>query len=276
MALPDDFEPFEHLQDTYRKAINLEVRRFFADLGENWEPSLETGRGSLRIACTHLDNDTGEMTNLRHQLFYDVLGYGRHDLVIYQGEKQQDDIPVTGHPIIHFYFSQDSQAVPDGESKLDAEYSVRLMTLTNTSTNLRTKLVEIANEIKVQFVDAKKGILLNKGNLLISYKDVEHGFPKGSKILCNTEADAVDIYRRMCNVIDVPFEEENITKHDPKKPSTNARTRTQVILGKTQKLPRNRPVGYVRFRHARCKIPGLPQPVYLVDTTYRYNALVEM
>jgi hypothetical protein len=276
MALPDGYDPFEYLQDYFRKISNKEVKEYFSDLGENWEPSLEDGRSRARVACTHLDNDTATMSLMRTMLFYMQMGYFRNDLIVFPGEKQFDDIPVTGHPIIHFYFSQDSQAVPEGESKLDAEYSVRLMQLTNTSTNLKAKLIEISNEIKVQFVDARKGILLNKGNLLISYKDVEHGFPKGSKILCNTEADAIDIYQRMCNVIDVPFDELNITKHDPKKPSTNTRTKTQVIMGKTEKLPRHRPIGNVRFRHARCKIPGKPGYVYLVDTTYRYNALVSL
>lgn len=276
MSLPEGYDSFEYLQDFFRKVSNKEVNHHFSDLGENWEPSLEDGRSRARVACTHQDNDTATMSLMRTILFYMQMGYFRHDLVVYQGALQNDDIPVTGHPSIHFYFSQDGQAVPDGESKLDAEYSVRLMTLTNTSTNLRTKLIEIANEIKVQFVDARKGILLNKGNLCVSYKDVEHGFPKGSKILTNTETDAIDIYQRMCNVIDVPFDESRITVHNPKKASTNTRTQTQVIMGKTRKKPRYRPVGNVRFRYAFCRIPGDPQPVYLVDTTYRYNSLVDL
>jgi hypothetical protein len=149
------------------------------------------------------------------------------------------------------------------------------MTLQNTSTNLRTKLIEIANEIKVQFVDAKKGIILTKGNLLVSYKDPEHGFARGSKILTNSESDGIDIYRRICNCIDIPFDEQKITVHNPKKPSTIGLSQgTQVIMGKTRKKRAYRRVVNVRFRYAYVLIPGEPNPVFLVDTTYKYNPLV--
>lgn len=277
MPLPEDYNPKEFLQDVFKKSANKEVARFFGDLGENWEPSLADGRSQLRVACTHTEIDTTEMTNLRHALLYDILGFSKNGLVLFYGSRESQEPPVIGHPKIVFYFSQDAQAVPSEEHKADAEYSVRLMTLENTSSNLRTKLIEIANEIKVQFIDAKKGIILTKGNLLISYKDTTHGFARGSKILTNTEADAIDIYKRMCNVIDVPFDEQKITVHNPKKPSSiGLSSGTQVIMGKTRKKRAYRRVVNVRFRYAYALIPGEPQPVFLVDTTYKYHSLVHL
>ena len=277
MALPDNFDGFEHLQDVYRKSANKEVAQFFSDLGENWEPSLADGRSNLRVACTHLDSDTSIMTQLRTTLFYKMLGYEKNGLAVFYGSRENQETSVVGHPKIVFYFSQDAQAVPTQEYKADAEYSVRLMNLQNTSTNLRNKLLEIANEIKVQFVNAKKGIILTKGNLCVSYKDVEHGFPNGSKILTNAEDDAIDIYRRICNVVDIPFDETKITVHNPKKSSTiGLSSGTQVIMGKTRKKRAYRRVVNVRFRYAYALIPGEPQPVFLIDTTYRYNSLAKI
>jgi hypothetical protein len=65
MTLPNDFNSKEFLQDVFKKSANKEVARFFGDLGENWEPSLADGRSQLRVACTHIEEDTTEMTNIR-------------------------------------------------------------------------------------------------------------------------------------------------------------------------------------------------------------------
>ncbi|WP_373525093.1 hypothetical protein [Nostoc sp.] len=277
MALPEGHNTAEFLQDVFKKSANKEVARFFGDLGENWELSLADGRSQLRTACTHQENDTVGMTNLRHALLYDILGYSKNGLVLFYGSKESQEPPVIGHPKIVFYFSQDAQAVPNEESKADAEYSVRLMALENTSSNLRTKLLEIANEIKIEFVDAKKGIILTKGNLCVSYKDAKNGFPNGSKILANTETDAIDIYKRMCKVVDVAYDEKSITVHNPKKSSTiGLSSGTQVIMGKTRTKKAYRRVVNVRFRYAYALIPGEPNPLFLVDTTYRYNPLVKI
>lgn len=277
MALPDGHNGKEFLQDAFKKSANKEVARFFGDLGENWELSLADGRSQLRTACTHQEGDTVGMTNLRHALLYDILGYSKNGLVLFYGSRESQEPPVTGHPKIVFYFSQDAQSVPSEEYKADAEYSVRLMTLENTSANLRTKLIEIANEIKLEFVDAKKGIILTKGNICISYKDTKNGFPNGSKILTNNESDAIDVYKRICKVVDVTFDEKLITVHNPKKPSTiGLSSGTQVILGKVRKKRAYRRVVNVRFRYAYALIPGQPQPVFLIDTTNRYVPLVKI
>lgn len=276
--LPDNFQPFEHLQEVYIPQHNALVRQYFSDHAPDWKPNIGTVRSSLRVACTMLDTDNQLMMNLRHHLLFDLLGYGRKNLFVYYGSKENIEPPVEGHPKVVFYFSQDSASVPPEQNyKTDAEYSVRLMDLENTSTNLHSKLVEIANEIKIQFINAKQGIILTKGNLSVIYKDPKHGFSNGRKILTNTEADAIDIYKRICNVIDAPFDEQKITVSNPKKPSTiGSVTETQVIMGKTRKKRAYRRVINVRFRYAYVLIPGEPNPVFLIDTTYRYNALVKI
>ncbi|MEH2377327.1 MAG: hypothetical protein V7K27_00215 [Nostoc sp.] len=278
VALPDNFDPFEHLQAIYIPQHNALVKRYFSDLADDWKPNIASARSSLRVACTMLDNDNQSMMSLRHHLLFDLLGYGKKNLVVYYGANESIDPPVEGHPKIVFYFSQDSHTLSAEQSrKADAEYSIRLMELENSSTNLKEKLTEIANEIKVQFVENKRGIVLIKGSLGIIYKDTKNGFSSGRKILASTEADAIDIYKRMCNVIDKIFDENKISVTNPKKNSTTGEViETQIIMGKTRKKKAYRRVASVRFRYAYALIPGEPQPLFLVDTTYRYNPLVKI
>lgn len=276
--LPEDFDPFEHLQSTYIPLHNKLVKKYFSDIEVTEGLSIADVRRSLRTACLMQDSDNQLMMNLRHHLFFDLLGYNRKNLLVYYGSRESIDSPVVGHPKLVFYFSQDSQSMPATQDyKGDAEYSVRLMTLENTSINLREKLVEIANEIKTQFVHNKQGIIHVKGNLCVSYKDTKHGFPNGSRILSNNETDGINIYQKICNVIDVPFDELKINVGNPKKPSTTGTvTETQVIMGKIRKKKAYRRVVNVRFRYAYCLIPGEPQPIFLIDTTFKYNCLVKI
>ncbi|MDZ8228298.1 hypothetical protein [Nostoc sp. ChiVER01] len=277
-SLPDDFDPWKHLQKQYNQQHNLLVRKYFSDHDDNWVPNIGDPRSSLRVACTMTDSDNDAIRSMRHNFFYDLLGYARKNLLVYYGSRESIDPPVEGHPKIVFYFSQDSESVPATQDyKADAEYSVRLMTLENTSINLHEKLVEIANEIKTQFVHNKQGIVHAKGNLCVSYKDPKHGFPNGSKILSNNEADGISIYQKICNVVDVPFDELKINVGNPKKPSTTGTvTETQVIMGKTRKKRAYRRVVNIQFRYAYALIPGEPQPVFLIDTTQRYKPLVKI
>lgn len=275
--LPDNFDSFEHLQKIYIPQHNALVKQYFSDLGNDWQPNIASSRSALRVACTMTDNDNQLMMNLRHHLLFDLLGYGRKNLIVYHGSQESIEPAVEGHPKIVFYFSQDSHTVTIGDKQRgDAEYSVRLMDLDNTSTNLRSKLIEIANEIKTQFLTARQGIVLKKGNLSVIYKSPKDGFSRGRKILASTEADAIDIYQRICQVIDKPFDEKKITVSNPKKESTVGEvTETQIILGKVRKKKAYRRTVDVRFRYAYASIPGEPKPVYLIDTTYRHTPLVK-
>lgn len=279
IALPDNFDPFEHLQAIYIPQHNALVKQYFSDHAPDWKPNIASARSGLRVACTMVDNDNQLMMNLRHHLLFDLLGYGRKNLAVFYGSRESLDPPVVGHPQIKFYFSQDSASLPPGENyyKADAECSVRLMKLENISLNLHEKLIEIATEIKTQFLTNKQGIILTKGNFCISYKDVENGFPNGTKILANTEEDAIDIYKRICNAIDVIFDENHVNVGNPKRLSTVGEvTQTQTIMGKKRKLKAYRRVTNVRFRYAYCEIPGEPNPVFLIDTTGRYQPLVKI
>ena len=131
--LPNDFNPFEHLQKTYKTEFNRQVDSYFKDVEGNGD--LSSTRASLKLACRIIDNDNDAMMNMRHNLFFNVIGYSRKNLAVVYGEKWDSAPPVAGHPQLFFIFSQDASASPTEEEPLIREKSVRLMKYSCTSGN---------------------------------------------------------------------------------------------------------------------------------------------
>lgn len=281
MSLPENFGSFEHLQRVYRQQFNRQVQEYFKDLGETWEPEVNTARGSLRVACTMTDDDSAPMMAMRHKLFYDVLGYGRANLGIIYGTGMMDAPPVAGHPQMFFVFTQDEAATPPEESPIQHEKSVRLMKYSCTPGNTKpaitkTNLIEFAAEVKAQFLSSSRGITYTTGNKSASYTDPENGFAKGNYLLVNSRADAVEVYKKICNVIDVTFKDEKLVVSDPDKQSTTTATAGKItVLGKQIQNRRYRPVAVLRFRYAYVSLGALVPPVFLLDTTLRNKSLVK-
>jgi hypothetical protein len=138
-------------------------------------------------------------------------------------------------------------------------------------------MTAIANEIKSLFLDNKKGINYTTGNKSASYTDPDNGFPKGNYLLVNSKSDATSIYSKMCNVIDVPYKgNDHVVVNDPDKPSTTTATAGKTtILGKLRNNRRYRPVAILRFRYAYISFGNIVPPVFLIDTTFRNQSLVE-
>ncbi|MEH2319002.1 hypothetical protein [Nostoc sp.] len=87
--LPDDFDPFKHIQSQYIPLHNELVNHWFHDTtiaapGGNWFPNLASPRSSSRVACTMTPHDNQLIMMMRHHLFFDLLGYGKTDLFLYQ------------------------------------------------------------------------------------------------------------------------------------------------------------------------------------------------
>ncbi|MEH2278916.1 MAG: hypothetical protein V7K40_30045 [Nostoc sp.] len=271
--LPDNFDPFEHLQKIYIPQHNAAVAHYFKDLPTDWKPNIATARSSLRVACTMLDNDNQLMMNLRHHLLFDLLGYGRSQLgVVYGIPAQQFQESVEGKPQIFLYFSQDAASVAQGEKKVEAEYSFRIMDET-PATMTPIKAIAIAHKVKEQFVSSGQGVVFTKGKNIYKYYDEEHGYRL--QVYGNTEADTQDIITRLLKCQSVLYDENRLVISTPKKASITSQTDTQVVYGKKKKKPRYRPVANVRFRYAYMYLRGNERPIYLVDTTGRhYDALV--
>ncbi|MHC5759743.1 hypothetical protein [Nostoc sp.] len=278
MTLPDDFNPFEHLQQTYKTEFNRRVDRYFRDVDGNGD--LSSPRGSLKLACRIIDDDNDAMMNMRHNLFFNVIGYSRKNLAVVYGSKFDTAPPVAGHPQLFFVFSQDASASPSEESPIQHEKSIRLMKFSCASGNAKpaitkANMTEIANEIKTTFLSSNRGITYTCGNKSASYTDPDNGLPRGNYILVNSKTDGSEIYEKICNVIDVPFHSDRVLLNDPDKPSTTTATAGKTtILGKQVQNRRYRPVAVLRFRSAYISLGNLVPPVFLLDTTLRNQGLV--
>lgn len=270
MSLPENFGSFEHAERVFRLQHNRQVADYFKDLGNSWEPEIDTPRGSLRTACTMLDNDNALTIYIRRTLFSDILGYGRANLATFYGSRDALDVAVVGHPRVYFYFSQDADAVPNGQQKIDAEYSFRLMDETQSTINV-SKARTLATEIKNLFVNARQGIILTKGKNQYIYYHKERGYRL--RVYGNSESDAVDIIQKLLQLTNTNYDQDRLSIGTPKRSNT-AVPENYIVYGTTKKKKRFRPIANVRFRYAYMEIPGKKDPVFLVDTTYRYGGLV--
>ncbi|MEA5624106.1 hypothetical protein [Nostoc sp. UHCC 0251] len=279
MSLPEGFDNIEHLQRTWNQEHNRRVDRYFKDVQGNGD--LSGVRPSLKLACRALDNDNMYASWMRSDLFYNVIGYGRKNLAVFYGNRLDTAPPVAGHPQLFFVFSQDGSASPSEESPIQHEKSVRLMKFSCSTGNskpaiTKANMTEIANEIKTTFLSSSRGITYTAGNKSASYTDPDNGFPKGNYLLVNSRTDGVEIYQKICNVIDVPFQAERVIVNDPDKPSTTTATAGKVtILGKQVQNRRYRPVAILRFRSAYISLGNLVPPVFLMDTTLQNQGLVK-
>lgn len=278
MTLPDDFNAFEHLQQTYKTEFNRRVDRYFRDVEGTGD--LSSARASLKLACRITDNDNDAMMNMRHNLFVNVIGYSRKNLAIFYGNAFDNAPPVAGHPQLCLLFSQDESATTPEDTPVRHEKTVRLMRYSCTPGNsqpaiTKANMTEIATEIKTQFLSGSRGITYTCGNKSVSYTDPPNGFSRGNYILVNSKEDGVNIYEKLCNVIDVPFNPQLISVSDPDKPSTTTATAGKTtILGKQVQNRRYRPVAILRFRFAYISLGNLVPPVFLLDTTLRNQSLV--
>ncbi|MEH2174252.1 hypothetical protein [Nostoc sp.] len=270
MTLPDDFSSTEHLQDTIKKQHNKNVLNYFKDLGDTWEPNVSTGRYSLRTACYMQEGDSAADTNLRIKLLYDILGFDRSDLAVYHGSLNDIEAPVTGHPKVCFYFSQDRSSVTINEPFVDMECSFRLMNET-PETFTKSNAVTLATKIHTHFIEAGKGITFVKGKHIYYYKDKSKGYEL--RLYGNSDTDSVDLIRRLLECQDVVYNEDNLTESVPTKSNTTT-PGTHTVYGRTEKKKRYRPIETVRFRYAYVEIPGRKQNVFLLDTTHKHSALV--
>jgi hypothetical protein len=276
--LPEDFDPFAHLKQVYIPQHNAAVNLFFSDLASDWKPNIATARSSLRVACTINPDDNELMIAMRHRLLFDILGWGQSNLIVYNGSKNDIAPPVAGHPKICFYFSQDVQSIPAIDpitkivpTRLDAEYSFRLMKETST-TITKLKLTALATLIKEFFVIAGVGIQFTKGKNIYTYFDTPNGYRL--KIYANTEVDALPIIEKLLECQEIVYDQTKLTSNEPLKPNMNVEPVQQMVYGKEVYPPNFRPIANVRFRYSYAEIALVKKPIYLVDTTGTHKPLV--
>lgn len=267
MPLPNGFTPVEHLKSVLLTSYNRIVRDHFKDLdADELDENINTPRASLREACLVDSQDSSILINNRMMLFYFVLR-AASDL----------QAPIYGVPVgiynetrkyrpqVTLYFKEDNEDVDAGYSPLRSEINFRLMGETET-TITTAKLTTLANKIKTEF-GINNGYRFHKGKTLCSYSDPENGY--GLKIFAYSAIEGKEVIGKVLDLQGHTPDWEKLTINESDSPSTAYPTipPLKTILGKSQRLPRKRPVGYVRFQRATCSIWGIPRPIGLYDRT---------
>ncbi|MBD2259910.1 hypothetical protein [Pseudanabaena sp. FACHB-2040] len=265
MPVPPEFNHVEHLQSVYRRWLNREVREWFRSAdGDEQDDDITTPRGSLLVACTHLDSDSLIMTQMRQQLFDRI-------------RLQKFQIPVVGiptgsveesrryRPQIMLYFQEDQADVYSEYAPVTGEISVRLMN--HTSETITPAIAnQMANRIQVNF-GTGGGYIWRKGKHMMSYIDRNKGYQL--QLLVRNEGDGRQLIDR---VLDLQTDTPNWSKAQYKEnlepveayPTLPDRER---VYGEVRRLPRKRPIADVRFQFAVLHVWGLTNPVPLVDRT---------
>jgi hypothetical protein len=271
MALPTNFSPAEHLQDTVLLIQNKIVKAEFKDVGDDtWVHDITAPRASLRVACTHLDEDSVDMTLIRLWLFYGIL------------RKCQDfhpaifGIPATSfqettryHPQIHLYFEEKVTEADPHYKPLRSQVSLRLMNET-TETLTKVEATVIANKIKTLFHTGTP-FFWKRGKDLFSYIDQAKGYY--FQILAFDVTNAKKVIEQVLDIRGHTPDWKLLNLKTNSEPAVSYPTvpPTKTIMGKPYKQPRRRPVGTVRFTYAVLHLHGKPNPVVLVDPDRRYT-----
>jgi hypothetical protein len=275
MALPDNFSPWEHLQDTLRRVHNRRVKKEFRDLDEGfWDDlSISTGRRSLATACVMQDKDTSSITIIRMILFYVVLGQATAMLPPMYGiptELYQQSVEFK--PQIKLFFREDVEDTDTGYRPIEAELSFRLMN-ESSETVSSADAMRYANKIKTEFAGGG-GYRWQKGRLKLSYRDLARGYQL--IVTPASEAGGKEVINKILDIQGHSLDELNLTtsKLGQNPPTIPA---NKFVYGKSRRMPRKRPVGWVRFQYAELHIWGLPKAIVLVDRTGRKaNPLVSI
>jgi len=272
VALPSGFSEFEHLQDIYRKVINQEVREEFSD--QTWadtDPDLRTSRGALRWACTHKDDDSAAMTQMRTDLFYLILRKAAdyHPAMYTLPVDTYRDL-VSIFPQITLLFREDAEDVENGLRQLRSEVSFRLIGQ-NYETFSRADATAKGQKIK-QLFGAGGGFRWKRGRKKCLYYDPARGYDFRLEAVDVSEAKRVIEQVLDINGHSPDWEHFSDVNKNKTYPTT---LQYKTVLGKRVAQPMKGRIGYVRFRWAELKMNELANPVVICDLTgYWRNALV--
>lgn len=269
MPLPEGFSEWEHLQDQIRRIHNRQVRDYFSDI--TTDDDISTSRSSLRHACLMKDEDTAVMTQLRLWLFEVTAGHAASFQAPVYGiptDTYQQHVTFRPQVVLHFY--EDADEVEAGYQAIRSEVSFRLINETSESIS-KSQAQSLATKINSLF-GGGSGYRWHKGRVKCIYRDVSKGY--NFTIHAYSESEGKRVIEQVLDIQSHSPDWDNlILSQLANTPPTIPPSK--LIYGKTRRLPRKRPVGYVRFRRAELHLWGMGKPVILVDKTGRFrNALI--
>lgn len=269
MPLPNDFSPWEHLQNTVRFAHNQQVRKEFDDI--EVDDDITTPRGSLKVASLIDDRDTAPMTLIRLILYHVIIkGFGMPEIYSVPWTDINDSIRYR--PKVFLKFCQNYRDVDADDRAVEGEISFRLMGETNT-TLTQSEVNVLAQKIKTLFGSAN-GFEWRKGRAMFTYSEPEKGYY--FQLLVRDQAEGRRIVEQVLDIQSHTPDWQYANYKENLEPSqafpTNPPNKT--IIGKSRKQYKRRPLVTVRFRNAQLHVQGLPNPIILYDKTGVYKSAI--
>ena len=264
--LPDNFTPVQHLKDVLIKVYNKLVKEEFKDIDESLDPDITTPRSSLRTACLIDNNDSQISINNRMMLFYFLLRKASDlQAPLYGIPKATYDESFKYRPTVTLYFKEDQEDVDPDYQPLRTQISFRLMNETETTIS-KTELTTLATKIKQEF-GLNNGYKFKRGKTLCAYQDKSKGYQL--RIFAFSELEGKEVIGKILDLQNNSPEWEFLTINKNESESTAYPTipPLKTILGKQERMPRKRPVGFVRFTHATCQVWGKTKPITLFCRT---------
>lgn len=261
MALPANYNGWEHLQSVLMQVQNRIVRTEFSDSTD--DDNITTPRGSLKVACMLRDDDSAIETLIKLFLFYFILRKASDfQGAIYGIPSISFQEQFTFAPQIRLYFLEDARDVEQGFSPVEGDITFRL-TRETPETITPSEARNLATRVRTAFTSAG-GFVWKKGRVKVTYLDKKKGYD--FRLFVISEAEGKRIIEQVLDIQGHTPEWDFLTIHEsratfPIVPGNH------TVYGKTRRKMRRRPRADVRFRWAELHIHGLPNPVVLVDRT---------
>lgn len=176
-----------------------------------------------------------------------------------------------GQPEILLSFWEDKEDLEVGYNRVQGKIRFRIMDKTDDPDSPLAKLTwtdigQYRDRLVQQFQSPNNGLGLvwRKGKDLLTYTDKSRGYE--SRILCRDEASGRAVITGLLAVQNHIINERKLNFSSPVNPTLAHPTipEQKLILGKTRKMPRTRPIADVRFSRAVMYLQYWPEPIVLV------------
>jgi hypothetical protein len=267
MALPENFNAWQHLLQMIVASHNQAVIRSFTGVPDN---DLTNTQSGMKLACLMTTDDTVDMTVLRICLFYFIF-QGNLPTPVYgiPVDEYQSNVKFRPQIILFFKEKLTPALVSNQLQPSKARISFRLMNETS-ATITPAEALTWARKIKEQFAEGA-GFMFEKGTIKVNYSDLENGLDL--RILAVSEAEGTRVIRKVVALSGHSFNEQYIGLAQKRKTFPVVPPMAQ-IYGKSRRTPRLRPITEVYFQRAELHVHGVPKAISLIDKTNRRNSLV--
>ncbi|MEG4861228.1 hypothetical protein QUB75_27040 [Microcoleus sp. K1-B6] len=169
-----------------------------------------------------------------------------------------------GFPIIKLYFFEDILDVEPGYRALKSELKITVMKpeWKNISNISKNDIEQLAKSVKNIFY----GFVIKKGKLTCSYKNLEQGYDNWTYV--RTRAEGTRLMTELVKVLGHTLDRRflRFTETDDEAGAYPIIPETITAFGEQIKGKRQRPIAETKFTHATIYLPGLTEPLGLVDS----------